>query len=219
MILSAPLSAYNSQGFPHRITPNLAVRPQGTPLYVAGVGKINKLNRGYFKESSEELCRVAVAIAPYTADRARDWIVKHGSKGNSTLTEQLLLRENIITPYSISNPLKVAVYLRVISPLRGDYLIHLLKESFHECPYESYRDFMTTLASAMGDQLNKGDEVGFHFFDNGDITITYNGVATGMVNIPSVTGILLDAFMDPTYGIVPDLSDKVITGIVKMKYD
>ncbi|RYH22607.1 hypothetical protein EON65_19025 [archaeon] len=195
------------------------MRPQATPLYIAGVGKIIKLNRGIFKETAEELCRVAVALAPATADRAKDWIVKHGSKGNSTLTEQLLLRENIITPYSISNPLKVAVYLRVMSPLRGDYLIHLLKESFSQCPYESYRDFMTTLASAIGDQLNKGDEVGFHFFDNGDITITYNGVATGMVNIPPMTRILLDAFIDPTYGIVPDLFDTVMTGIVKMKYD
>lgn len=193
------------------------MRPQSTPLYLAGVGTISRMNEGIFKNEAEELCRIALAISPSTADRAKVWAGKRSS--NTTLTECLLTKENIITPYSISNPLKVAVIMKFVSPMRSSYLIHLLKEAFRLMPAADFQYFATSVTNALGETINKEDEVVFYFFDNGDINITCNGIVRAIFNMPAVNRPLLDAFLHPTEGIVPELYENVTKNIANIRYD
>eukprot|EP01039_Chlorochromonas_danica_P007299 gene7298-8077_t len=206
-----------SQGFPERISPNIAVRPQTSPLYLVGVGRINKRVPGYFKAHAEEFCKVAVALSPSSVDRAKLWYLRQASTAAS-LTEYLLSRENIITPHSISNPLKVAVMMKFTTATTADYLVHLFKSAFRSCPKASTSIFMKMLVNALRGTLEPNDELAFYFFDNADVIVTKNGIVCAIINIPEINEAFLNVFLDPTESIVPELYDAVVENVHTIEY-
>lgn len=181
------------------------------------MGRINKRVPGYFKDQAEELCKVAVAMAPSSADRAKLWYLRRASTAAS-LTQYLLTRENIITPHSISNPLKVAVMMRFTTATTADYLVHLFQTAFRSCPQASTSTFMKIFVNALRETLQPNDELAFYFFDNADVTITKNGVVCAIINIPEINEAFLNVFLHPTESIVPDLYEAVVENVHTIEY-
>lgn len=159
-------------------------------MVIIGVGHVEKLPGSM----------VAVAVGPYSLDRAREWLreEKHGHRRYFTLVDHLLKRENIITPYSITNPVKIGVVLKFERTVPADQLLHALIQPLEFVHDEPRKQFINMLQSAVGDAkyLRRGEEIAFYWFDNENLLILHDGDLASGINNPEINRALLEGFID-----------------------
>ena len=167
--------------------------------------------RNTYFGAKQKLCRVSLALPASSLDRAKLW--EHNRRRRRTdksLTDSLLQRVNIVTPYQISNPLKVAVTLRFYQTVNVDEFLNLLNEAFEGTPKRVYRQFTDSLKLALeDDRIQSGQEIAFYWLDDGDVMITKDGDVCGQTTQDDANFKLLLAFLDEDVSISKDLVKNV----------
>lgn len=141
-------------------------------------------------------------------ERAKNWHheIYQPKPTKRTLSDTLLARENIITPYSISNPLKVVVILRFTRNIEEELFIDLLQQPLGSYSLEANESFRAFLFHVIEDRtIRKGDEITFYWFDDGSLVVAKNGEIRGNIKFQELYHAVLDAFLNPQISISPDL--------------
>jgi len=190
--------------FPKRFTPNVPARPKAASMVIIGVGRVEKLPG----------CMVAVGVGPYSLDRAREWLREekhHAHRRYFTLVDHLLKRENIITPYSITNPVKIGVVLKFERSVPADQLLDALIQPLAFVHDEPRKNFINMLRSAVGDAeyLRRGEEIAFYWFDSGNLLILHDGDLTSGINNPEINRALLEGFIDDRKTMSRELCERI----------
>jgi hypothetical protein len=108
------------KGFPHRFTPAVPVIPHASHMYTCGVGELHV--KGYHEDN--KIAKVAIALSEATLLRGKSW----KKDKNSSFSELLLLKDQIVTPYMIKNPLKVAITIRFEEDFETREFVNLFEE-------------------------------------------------------------------------------------------
>lgn len=163
------------------------------PFVLLGVGKFDALPG----------CVAGLAVGPSTLSRAKKWIKEERSGNGSSFSfvEHLLSKENIITPHSISNPVKVGVTLRANSPFTTRQLVRVLDRFL---PSHGHDVLLDRIEGALGRNatLEVGEELSFYWFDNDDLYILHNGELYDIIHMPYMSRSFLQLFVGPEENIV-----------------
>jgi hypothetical protein len=89
-------------------------------MYTCGVGELHV--KGYHEDS--KIAKVAIALSEATLLRGKTW--KKDPK--SSLSELFLLKDQVVTPYMIKNPLKVAITVRFAEDFETREFVSLFEE-------------------------------------------------------------------------------------------
>jgi len=191
--------------FSFRFSPNIPIRPGPPRVYLVGLGGIWN---PYSQFVSEKICKVGVGLPIPILERAKHWHhdVHRPKPSGRSLTDYLLARENIVTPFSISNPLKVVVLLRFTRNIAEDLFIDLLQQPLGNYSLEANDTFRAFLFEVIEDQtIRRGDEITFYWFDDGSLVVAKNGEIRGNLRYPELYHGVLNIFLDPKITISPDL--------------
>lgn len=184
------------------------MRPQTPSVFTIGNGTIY---RNTYFSSKQKLCRVSFAIPGNTLDRVKTW--EHNRRRHrtdQTLVDSLLQRVNIVTPYTISNPLKVALTLRFYQTITVEDFLRLFDEAFEGASRKTYRDFVDSMKLSLEqDRITSGQEIAFYWFDDGDVMITKDGDVCGRSFKEDANRRLLLAFLDEDQSLCKDLVKSV----------
>jgi hypothetical protein len=164
----------------------------------------------------QTLFKVAVALPSSSLDRAKIWSreshkhthypEQHRNDEHRTLTDYLLQKVNIITPYEIANPLKVAITIRFLQTTQTQDFIKLFQDAYDGAPWRYFAYLDDALSKAISDEkIRSGEELGFYWFDDGEMLVTKNGDVRGRIYKQGVNRRFLEAFVEDDHTISNEL--------------
>lgn len=182
-------------------------------MYLIGVGSVKQ--KGYLGDRI--VAKIGVGCDRYSLKGAKEWTRDQRNRNRPPLEDYLLRRENLLTPYAIANPLRVAVMIRFEENFPTRDFVKLFEApllSSSSCSRESWTTFRDTLSDSMGDRrMLAGDEVGLFWYDNGDLLLTKNHNIQGVLHLPEINRPLLAAFLDSQDGFAKDLAECVESSV------
>lgn len=176
------------KGIEKRFTPDLPSQPKPQTFTCLASGRFDYLSN----------IEATIAVTSNTMSRVKNWAKEEDStKGSSfSLLDYLLAKENLIVPYSISNPAKICVILRVTSPVTTRQLIRTLDKYL---PSHGHDVLLDRVECSVGKDatLSTGEEISFYWLDNDDLFIMHNGDICDVLHVPYVSRSLLQIFVNP----------------------
>ncbi len=194
--------------FPEVYTPAIPVRPQAPSVFTIAVAPVTSST---FLFKKQTLFKIAVALPSSSLDRAKIWdreyhTAQRRGEESRPLSDYLLQKVNIVTPYEISNPLKVAITIRFLQTMSTDDFLQIIRDGFQGAPWRYTAYLEDALNKAISDEkIRSGEELAFYWFDNGELMVVKNGDVRGRIYKEGVNRRFLEVFVDNEHAICTEL--------------
>ncbi len=193
-----------------RFTPNLPVRPASPPLFLVGIATFIDTDR----KSGRPKCKVGISVPTSTLEKMKQHSFAEEKKGEMShvdrLSELIIAKPNILSPYTAVNPLKIGASFHFYRNTSVEEFLGRFKSAFAGSHWHSYHRFQDTIRRVVDEEvLYPGDKLAFFWFDDGDMFITKNDDVRGRIFQEDINRRLLEVLVDDEKTIVKELTDSL----------
>ncbi len=136
----------------------------------------------------------------------KDWS-KSENKTTSLSLQLPTKTKKATTPH---NDVRIGLTLRFVRSVTKTQFLDAFNEAFAGCNPTNVETFKKSLGKVIDDSgVKQGEEVYFYWLDNGDFTVSRNGVMGDTFNINEINHRLLEVYIDPKRTVCPELSKSI----------
>lgn len=207
---SHPVWPFETKGLPTEVTPVIPNVANVHPLLLSGVGMRRK--NLYIVEVDIYLLGLNLSTAALT--KGKDWSKTENK--TTTLSDALLEKTPLQLPTKTKkattshNDVRIALTLRFVRGVTKTQFLDAFNDAFAGCNQANVDTFKNSLGKIVDDSgVKQGEEIYFYWLDNGDFTVSRNGVMGDTFNINEINHRLLEVYIDPKRTVCPELSKSI----------
>lgn len=156
---------------------------------------------------------IGINLSPSMVDKGKEWsLTENNSKSLSdALLEKKPLefgnKKKTIHP---KHDVKIGLTLRFVRSVTKSQFLDAFNEAFVGCKPANIVTFKNSLGKIVDESgVKSGEEIHFYWLDNGDFTVSRNGIMGDTFNLEEINHRLLEVYIDPRRTVSPELSKSI----------
>jgi len=216
----SPQWPFDTKGLPTKIAPVIPNVLNNKPLLLCGVG----MRRKNFYIVEVDVYQIGISLSSAVLSNGKRWAA--AGKEIPSLSDALLDNSqyfdkitNKKTQGNYKNEIKICLTLHFKRAITKSQFLDAFNEAFAGCNPISVDIFKKSLGKIVDESgVKQDEEIFFYWLDNGDFTVSRNGVIGDTFNIDEINHRLLEVYIDPKRTVSPELSQSIHKFIKEIEF-